>query len=120
MLTTSLTLQDIKTGRVSRVRDALSELAGAHEFRRLRVAVDEDNPGLWILALALRRWIADYDCEIAVHGCLFLSFELLCVRFPSIQEGGNQRRILPDDEQNSCGRRRTAERTPLSAPALAS
>jgi hypothetical protein len=32
------------------------------------------NPGSWILALALWRWIADYDCEIAVHGGVFLSF----------------------------------------------
>ena len=39
MFTTALTLQDIKTGRASRISDALSDLAGAAEFRRLRVAV---------------------------------------------------------------------------------
>jgi hypothetical protein len=39
MHTTSLTLQDIRTGRVSRISDALSDLAGAAAFCRLRVAI---------------------------------------------------------------------------------
>jgi hypothetical protein len=39
MLTTSLTLQDTKAGRAPRISDALSDLARAAEFRRLRAAV---------------------------------------------------------------------------------
>ena len=39
MLRTSLTLQDAGTGRLSGISNTLSELAGAGQFRRLRVAV---------------------------------------------------------------------------------